>query len=846
VLPLIEQVGLLVVAVFRPHKEHGSWLLRETAVQRYSEQHLDLLLDPLTPSDSETLVGNLLRVGGVSEEAVASSVEALRERILDRAEGNPFYVEEVIRSLIDSGAIAHDEASGHWTAAREVASIPIPDTLHGVLMARIDRLQEDTRRVLQMASVIGRIFLYRVLAAIMATETVAREERRLDQQLFTLQREELIRERARLPELEYIFKHELTREAAYNGLLKRERRIFHRQVAEALERLFPDRVEEQLGLLARHWERARDAQKAIGYLLRAGDAARLVYSHEEAIDYYQRALNLLKEQGEHERAARTLMKLGLTYQTGFQFRRSREAYEEGFVLWQRAGKTQPHVLLPPAPHAFRVDWPNPLTLDPTIAGDSFSVGVIGQLFSGLMEGSPEMDVTPGVARNWHVSQGGREYVFHLRDDVHWSDGAPVTARDLEYAWKRVLDPVTGSANASLLYDVKGARAFHRGEVSDADQVGVQALDEVTLAVELEEPTGHFLQLLVSPGTYPVPRHVVEAHGEAWTETGNIVTNGPFRLEAWEQDESMILTRNPEYHGRFGGNVQRVELTLLAFDQWSTGLALYEADSSDALDVSGFPVAERDRLQQRHAGEYISLPHLATYYVRLDVSRPPFDDVRVRQAFVLATDTERLADEVMRGYFPATGGLVPPGMPGHSPGIGLPYDPEQARRLLAEAGYPNGSGFPVVHGLGTVGFVEPMAQYLEAQWQENLGVNSTWEAGEWGVGLFDRLRKDSPHMFQLAWGADYPDPDNFLRVCLQQHQTAWRNEAYDLVVEDARRITDQEERMKLYRQADRMLVEEAPVLILLYGRSHLLVKPWVRLRISATSRELWKDVVIEPH
>ena len=177
-----------------------------------------------------------------------------------------------------------------------------------------------------MAAVIGRLFLYRVLAAI------AEEEADLDGQLLTLQQEEMIRERARLPELEYIFKHELTREAAYNGLLKVQRRVFHRQVAEALERLYPDRLEEQVGVLAYHWERAGDAEKATEYLLQAADQARLAYAHEEAVGYYRRALAFLEETEAYDRAAQTQMKLGLTYDTAFDFQRSRQAYESRLCL----------------------------------------------------------------------------------------------------------------------------------------------------------------------------------------------------------------------------------------------------------------------------------------------------------------------------------------------------------------------------------------------------------------------------------------------------------------------------------------------------------------------------------
>jgi len=668
----------------------------------------------------------------------------------------------------------------------------------------------------------------------------------------TLQREEMIRERARLPELEYIFKHHLTQEAAYNGLLKKKRRVYHRQVAEALEQLFPERVEEQVGLLAHHWERAEEPEKAIEYLSRAGDQARLAYSHQEAIDYYERALALLKEQQEYERAARTLMKLGLTYHNAFDFQQARQVYEEGFALWQRAGEMEPAVRPLPAPHALRVGMIyDPQNLDPAMSGHVASGAVIDQLFSGLVEQSPEMEVVPEVARSWEVLEGGRKYVFHLRDDVRWSDGTPVTAEDFEYAWKRVLDPATGSPVAHLLYDVKGARAFHQGACPEPAEgeagkgdVGVRALDEVTLAVELEGPTGYFPHLMAYNATYPVPRHVVEAHGEVWTEVGNIVTNGPFTLEAWQRGESMALVRNPEYHGQFRGNVQRVRLSLLLDP--SAILELYEADGLDTLILWGSLSPEMDRARQRQAGEYVSVPWLLTWYVGFDVSRPPFDDPRMRRAFALATDRETLADVVLRGYVsPATGGFVSPGMPGYSAGIGLPYDPEQAQHLLAEAGYPGGRSFPTVDSLVPHGR-ESLSEYLQAQWREDLGVETTWEAMEWAKYL-DGLEREPPHIFLCGWLADYPDPDSFLRASPIRPWTRWQNGDYDRLVEEARQVTDQGKRMKLYGQADRILVEEAVIVPLTYERLHLLVKPWVRrYPTSPIKYWFWKDVIIEPH
>jgi oligopeptide transport system substrate-binding protein len=219
---------------------------------------------------------------------------------------------------------------------------------------------------------------------------------------------------------------------------------------------------------------------------------------------------------------------------------------------------------------------------------------------------------------------------------------------------------------------------------------------------------------------------------------------------------------------------------------------------------------------------------------------------MRRAFALATDRETLADVVLRGYVsPATGGYVPPGMPGHSPGIALPYDPGQARQILAEAGYPGGRSFPTVYSLVPYGR-ESLSEYLQAQWREDLGIKTTWEAMEWAKYLHG-LEREPPHIFLSGWVADYPDPDSFLRASPIRLRTRWENGAYDRLVEEAKQVTDQGKRMKLYGQADRILVEEAAIVPLTYERLHLLVQPWVRrYPTSAIKYWFWKDVIIEPY
>jgi oligopeptide transport system substrate-binding protein len=471
--------------------------------------------------------------------------------------------------------------------------------------------------------------------------------------------------------------------------------------------------------------------------------------------------------------------------------------------------------------------------------------VVDHLFSGLVTWTPDLSVEPDVARTWEVLDGGRRYVFHLRDDVLWSDGVPVTAADFEYAWKRVLDPATDSPVAGLLYDIRAAQQYHQGKLASADHVGVRAQDEWTLVVELEGPTAYFLQLLTHSLAFPVPRHIVQLLGDDWLGPERIVTNGPFRLAKWDRDRTIVLERSPTYHGPFPGNVRRVVIT--AWDAPSQ-LKAYEQDALDLVDLLPLlPPAEADMVRRRHADEYISMPVPETWYVGFDAGRPPFDDRRVRRAFALATDRGQLADTVQRGLeFPATGGLVPPGMPGHSPRIGLPYDPQQARLLLAEAGFPGGRAFPDVEFLvpqspGNL----PTLEYLQSAWMEDLGVRVEWTRLEWGA-LLDRLYERPPHLWLVGWWADYADPDNFLRAASWIHQTGWRDQSYDELINSARRVLDPERRFEMYRQADKILVEEAPVLPLTYGRTRLLAKPWVSFPPLGLGVWHYKDFTIEPH
>jgi len=708
-LALTDRVPLMILMLMRIDRDHGSWGVKLKAETDFPHRSTEIRLRRLSADDSSSLLAQLLGEAKLPAE--------IQRTIMERSEGNPFYLEEVIRHLIEQDLIVQDEDG--WQATEELEEMSIPDTLQGVLLARIDRLEEDVRRTLQMAAVIGKSFLYRIL------ETISEAEMQLDTHLSQLQRVDLVREKARLPELEYIFKHALTQEAAYNSLLHERRKVFHLKVGEALGELFPDRVDEFAGLMAYHFEAAEAHEKALDYLQRAGDQARQDYAHQEAIDFYERALVILKEQEEYDRAAPTLMKLGLTYHTAFDFQRSRGAYDEAFAMRQRE-RTIKQETLEPAPHPFRLVYTEPPTLDPSICLDTASFLFIKVIFSGLVEIGAGREIIPDVAQSWEISEDGRRYVFHLRDDVTWSDGTQVTAADFVYSWIRTLNPATEApaGKASLLFDIKNARAYNNEEFSESEQVGVRAIDKLTLEVELERPASYFLQMLYT--LYPVPGHVVETHRDAWTDPEHIVTNGAFQIESYEPGESMSLVRNPTYHGRFSGNLERVEVNLSESQYSTEELELYERDSVDIASLGDATI----RARHKYAEEYVSIPLQSIFFVGFDTSRPPFDDVRVRRAFAMAVDRERLANEVFEGLpDPVTGGLVPPTIPGHSPGIGLPYDPAQARQLMAQAGYPDGQGL-ITDEIVWIDAGTTILEFVKSQWMDNLNVEVALEITDW--------------------------------------------------------------------------------------------------------------------
>ena len=478
----------------------GAYRSEEVALGRDGERHpLQKVLSELKRTYGDIWI-DLSAVGEREGRAFVDALldsepnrlgEGFRQALFRQTDGHPLFTVELLRGMQERGSLVRD-ADQRWAEGSTLDWSTLPMRVEGVIEERIGCLERALREILSVASVEGEHFTAEVVARVRGLDEgqVLRDLARLERRHRLVQEREGVRVDGQ-PLSRYKFSHILFQRYLYGVLSTAERRLLHDEIAETLEELYAGRTDEIAVELAGHYAQAEQRDKAVEYLHQAGDRARGLYAYQEAAGYYQRALAFLQELEEHEQAARTLMKLGLTYHLAHDFRRARQAYEEGFTLWKRAGEIQDGARSLPAAQTLRVGSENPPGLDPAMNRDLYSTLVIEQLFSGLAERTSEMGVVPDVAQSWEVFEGGRKYLFRLREDVRWSDGAPVTAGDFEYAWKRALDPAIKAIGSGqgLLDDIRGALAYRQDQTSDPERVGVRALDDVTLEVELEGPTG---------------------------------------------------------------------------------------------------------------------------------------------------------------------------------------------------------------------------------------------------------------------------------------------------------------------------------------------------------------------
>ncbi|HKY08703.1 MAG TPA: peptide ABC transporter substrate-binding protein [Candidatus Binatia bacterium] len=490
---------------------------------------------------------------------------------------------------------------------------------------------------------------------------------------------------------------------------------------------------------------------------------------------------------------------------------------------------------------FRVNLgTEPPSLDWSLATDHVSFNVIANLMVGLTEFDQNLKPSPVIARSVDFLDGGRRIVFHLRTDVEWSDGKKVRAQDFEYSWKRLLDPKTASQYAYILFDVLNAQEYNEGKLKDPSMVGVRAENDQTLVVTLRHPASYFLAITTFEVTYPQRQDVIEKFGNRWTEPGNIVTNGPFRLAAWKHENQIELSANPTF---FRGKPTMEKVTMYMVNEKTTAITMFEQGNLDFVDDHSIPPLDKPRLSKMPG--YKAVPQLRGEYYAFAVDRKPFDNPRLRKAFAMAIDREVLP-KILQGGQTAATSWIPPGMLAHNPEIGLRFNPDEARKLLREAGYPDGKGLPpIVLGYNTDEEKKLVAEAIQSMWQKHLGVVVRLENQEWKVFL-DKLRNDPFPVFRSGWGADYPDPDNFMKLFTSNsgnNHGRWKNATFDRLLEQAAQESDSAKRKNTYDEAQKLLTETDAAIVPLYWKAEatILNPKFTGLEYNSMARMDLRDV-----
>ena len=796
-LPVADQAAVLLLSTGRPERDHSSWAVKELAAREFPHRTTELALEPLSGWADRELLAAL-----VGERTLPSELE---DRLVRAAEGNPFFLEELIRSLVDAAALVRE--NGSWRFDHEVP-VEVPPTVERVILARIDRLPAASHDLLISASVLGRQFSLPLL------EGVSGDGNELRGQLHELQRLDLVREARRWPQPEYQFKHALIQEAAYRTVLTPRRTELHRKAATWLEEHYAENEDEALGLLAHHWLAAGDEEKAIAYLARAGDKARQEYALDEAIEHYRALLPLLEERGERQEVALVLFKLALALHTSLRFAEANAIYQRAFEHW---APPEP----PPGAATATIRIAStfvPQDPDPASAIAWPDIQLCMQLYDRLVEVGAERTILPCLAERWEIADDGLRYVFHLRDGLRWSDGTPLTAHDVEYGIKRVLNPDDAGSSVAIYFVLENGQDYYLRQNTGADRIGVRALDDRTVEFRLVAPAPYFMSVMNRPDSAPQPRTAIERHGREWAAIHGQVVSGPFR-RAKHDAYSLVLERRDEYQLPRPGNARRIEILGMSIDDATEP---YARDEIDFVTMRYTPHAA-DLLTGAPVDAQLG-PAAWSCYLAFDHSDAVASKLDFRRALAHAIDRDELRRILPVHLVASTGGVVPPALQGHTPDIALRYDPDLARELIARCGF---SGTPNVALAGLQGW----GNALDPIWDnvhDLLGIRI--ERVEW-QSSHETGRYPAP-VYLAGWLPGYPDPEYFLRLLLQStsktNEGGFADPAFDILIERARQERSDRGRLERFHEADRYAVADRVALIpLAYGRSLSFVKPWVR-------------------
>jgi peptide/nickel transport system substrate-binding protein/oligopeptide transport system substrate-binding protein len=491
-------------------------------------------------------------------------------------------------------------------------------------------------------------------------------------------------------------------------------------------------------------------------------------------------------------------------------------------------------------------WDDPLALDPALGTDVYAISVIQQLFDGLVQFDADLNVIPSLARAWSASRDGKSWTFYLRPGVTFHNGREVTANDVVYSFTRLLDPHLKSPLAWVFEHVQGTREFLAGTAARVS--GLRTLDNYTVEIHLSQPYAPFVSMLGMAQAKIVPQEEVERLGAAFGRQP--VGTGPFRFVSWVVGKEVVLQANEAY---FEGRpfLDRLYCQIFPAYDLQASLAAFE---QGRLEDTMVPAAERQRLLREPRYRFFRKPILGTLLLGMDTRHAPLNNPKVRKAINYAINREFMNSTIRQHRYVQAQGILPPGMPGYHPELpGYTYNPQRARELLAEAGYPGGQGLPKLELWSSVVSPEARAEHEAIQrdlQQVGLTVEThtaeNWEHYKTGV-----LGQRPQALYRYAWYADFPDPDNFLFVLFHSQSAnnfaSYNNPEVDRLLEQARGENDYLQRLQMYRRAEELIMADAPTVNLLYYTFEHLFQPYVRgIELNALGepyipmKKIWLD------
>jgi oligopeptide transport system substrate-binding protein len=494
------------------------------------------------------------------------------------------------------------------------------------------------------------------------------------------------------------------------------------------------------------------------------------------------------------------------------------------------------------------------SLDPAKPGDAPNNAVINLIFSGLVRLNGKLEVQPDGASDWKVSNDGKTYTFTIREGLKFGDGTPVIADDFVFSFNRAMSPEVGAFAASAHFGhIVGAEDVMSGKALEA--TGIKALDDRTLEITLDSPIAYFLALLTYSDASVVPRTLLASPGD-WQEQA--YGSGPYKVKEWRHGQSILLVANEHYwQGKPG-----IPNILMPFNSDSeTAYQLYQTGELDIMGSQQNPVPTAHIAEVQNLPDFKSAASLATRYIGFNQQKAPFDNVDVRRAFALAIDKATLANQILGGAVVPAERILPTGLQGTQlPITPLAFDPAAAKAALAQAGYPDAKGFPeVTLTYGKEGDNDLVAQALQSMWQQNLGINVKLQVFE--LATFSKnldTTYNSPEQglqfYYSIWGADYPDPQNFLSLLLRTDQPNnnghFSDQQFDKLTAEADQLGDRtqiERRLQLYNQAEQIAIDKVAWLPVFYPKFSVLVRPRVQ-GIAATPQGLiiddWSKLALE--